>query len=90
MLLHANVLAQVGGHIEVLTFDDRGLAFLKSPARDRFKLHNFLTRLHEFFLAHNRLFRGRFFFFLPNRRRRRCCYLLLFMRWMLLRLKIGG
>ena len=84
MLLHANVLAQVGGHIEVLTFDDRGLAFLKSPARDRFKLHNFLTRLHAFFLAHNR----RFFSFFPNRHR--CYYLLLFMNRNLLRLKIGG
>src|SRR6476661_9898217 len=45
---HSHVLAQEGGNIEILAFDNRRLAFFETTAGDRLELHHFLPRLTVF------------------------------------------
>ena len=64
--LHANVFSQEGRDVEVLTFDDRRLAFLETSARDRLELQNFLLRLNDFLCRRFRLFFHDWFFLWRN------------------------
>src|SRR5437016_3600229 len=80
MSFHANVFAQKGRNIEVLTFDNGRLAFFESATRGRFELQNFLFWLGKLFLRwlyfffRNRFFlrhdQARFGFFVYRWRRR--------------------
>src|ERR1700730_11820600 len=93
MSLYANVFAQKGRDIEVLTFHDRRLAFFKASPRDRLELQDFLLGLRLFFLGPLLFFHRQRFLLWDNQaghghrlfdrrrwQRRRRCFL---RRWLL-------